>query len=65
MDIDEVFLSNIVSPINPREYGNRLNIYFFVVATPHIFRLELAFALGGLTAAKILSSHPLSSCFLI
>jgi hypothetical protein len=65
LDIDEVFLSNIASLINPRDYGNRLNIYFFIVATPHIFRLELAFALGGLTAAKILSSHPLLSCFLV
>jgi hypothetical protein len=34
LNTGEVFLSNIVFPTNPREYGNRLNIYIFVIATP-------------------------------
>ena len=64
LDIGEVFLSNIVSPINPWEYGNRLNM-FLSLQHPTFFAWSWHLHLGGLTVAKILSSHPLSLCFLI
>jgi len=60
----DIGLSNIVSPINPWEYGNRLNM-FLSLQHPTFFAWSWHLHLGGLTVAKILSSHPLSSCFLI